>query len=306
MDPIAQPNQAAAHPLAGQAMSGAQIIVQVLADEGVTAIFGYSGGAILPTYDAVFTFNEAQRGAGGREIPLIVPANEQGAGFMAAGYARASGRVGVCLVTSGPGRHQHRDAGARLHGRFGADRGHLRPGAGRGHRHRRLPGSAGGRTHGSGRQARVPGHRSRRDSKPRCAPPSRSRAPAGPVRWWSTFRRTCRTGPGPIEAAGTLADSGLPPPRRGAGREHGRPRTAGRLRRAAVRIAAPADLCRRRRDQRRGVRGADRVCRGPEHPGGHDADGHRQHRYRASAVPCACSACTGWPPPITRSRIATS
>jgi acetolactate synthase-1/2/3 large subunit len=92
-----------AHPLAGKAMSGAEIIVQVLADEGVTAIFGYSGGAILPTYDAVFTFNEAQRASGGREVPLIVPANEQGAGFMAAGYARASGRVGVCLVTSGPG-----------------------------------------------------------------------------------------------------------------------------------------------------------------------------------------------------------
>ncbi|MDE2220266.1 MAG: biosynthetic-type acetolactate synthase large subunit [Gammaproteobacteria bacterium] len=84
-------------------MSGAEIIVQVLADEGVQAIFGYSGGAILPTYDAVFTFNEAQRRSGGREVPLIVPANEQGAGFMAAGYARASGRVGVCLVTSGPG-----------------------------------------------------------------------------------------------------------------------------------------------------------------------------------------------------------
>src|SRR5664279_2959739 len=91
------------HPLAGKAMSGAQMIVQVIADEGTEAIFGYSGGAILPTYDAVFTFNEAQRASGGREIPLIVPANEQGAGFMAAGFARASGRVGVCMVTSGPG-----------------------------------------------------------------------------------------------------------------------------------------------------------------------------------------------------------
>jgi acetolactate synthase I/II/III large subunit len=99
--PAAAPGRA--HPLAGTVMSGAQIIVQVLADEGVGAIFGYSGGAILPTYDAVFTFNEAQRAAGGREIPLIVPANEQGAGFMAAGFARASGKVGVCLVTSGPG-----------------------------------------------------------------------------------------------------------------------------------------------------------------------------------------------------------
>ena len=91
------------HPLAGKAMTGAEMIVQVLADEGVEAIFGYSGGAILPTYDAVFTFNEAQKSSGGRQVPLIVPANEQGAGFMAAGYARASGRVGVCLVTSGPG-----------------------------------------------------------------------------------------------------------------------------------------------------------------------------------------------------------
>jgi acetolactate synthase I/II/III large subunit len=91
------------HPLAGKAMTGAEMIVQVLADEGVEAIFGYSGGAILPTYDAIFTFNETQKGVGGRQVPLIVPANEQGAGFMAAGYARASGKVGVCLVTSGPG-----------------------------------------------------------------------------------------------------------------------------------------------------------------------------------------------------------
>jgi len=91
------------HPLAGKKMTGSQIIMQVLADEGVGAIFGYSGGAILPTYDAIMTFNEGQKAGGGRQIPLIVPANEQGAGFMAAGYARASGRVGVCMVTSGPG-----------------------------------------------------------------------------------------------------------------------------------------------------------------------------------------------------------
>jgi acetolactate synthase I/II/III large subunit len=91
------------HPLAGQQMSGARMIMQVLADEGVTAIFGYSGGAILPTYDAVFLYNEQQVREGEPQIPLIVPANEQGAGFMAAGYARATGRVGVCIVTSGPG-----------------------------------------------------------------------------------------------------------------------------------------------------------------------------------------------------------
>jgi acetolactate synthase I/II/III large subunit len=51
----------------------------------------------------VFLYNEACAKSGSRPIPLIVPANEQGAGFMAAGYARACGRVGVCLVTSGPG-----------------------------------------------------------------------------------------------------------------------------------------------------------------------------------------------------------
>jgi acetolactate synthase-1/2/3 large subunit len=89
----------AAHPLAGASMTGAEMLVQVLADEGVDTIFGYSGGAILPIYDAVFRYNQEHHAS----MPLIVPANEQGAGFMAAGYARASGRVGVALVTSGPG-----------------------------------------------------------------------------------------------------------------------------------------------------------------------------------------------------------
>src|SRR3984893_6934 len=89
----------AAHRLAGATMTGADMLVQVLADEGVDTIFGYSGGAILPIYDAVFRYNQEHESA----MPLIVPANEQGAGFMAAGFARASGRGGVVLVTSGPG-----------------------------------------------------------------------------------------------------------------------------------------------------------------------------------------------------------
>ena len=88
-----------AHPLAGKMMSGSDIIMQVLAQEGTQVIFGYSGGAILPTYDAVFRFNAETNNS----MPLIVPANEQGAGFMASGYARASGKVGVVMVTSGPG-----------------------------------------------------------------------------------------------------------------------------------------------------------------------------------------------------------
>ncbi len=80
-------------------MLGSEIIMHVLAQEGTEVIFGYSGGAILPTYDAVFRFNAETN----ESMPLIVPANEQGAGFMASGYARASGKVGVVMVTSGPG-----------------------------------------------------------------------------------------------------------------------------------------------------------------------------------------------------------
>ena len=92
------------HPLAGTRMTGADIVVQVLADEGVDTIFGYSGGAILPTYDAVFRYNDTHKTADDKApMPLVVPANEQGAGFMASGYARASGKVGVVMVTSGPG-----------------------------------------------------------------------------------------------------------------------------------------------------------------------------------------------------------
>jgi len=92
------------HPLIGTRLSGADIVVQVLSDEGVDVVFGYSGGAILPVYDAVFRFNlDHLRDDGSEPLPLIVPANEQGAGFMAQGYARASGKVGVALVTSGPG-----------------------------------------------------------------------------------------------------------------------------------------------------------------------------------------------------------
>ena len=65
------------HPLAGTNMTGSDIIVQVLAQEGTDVIFGYSGGAILPTYDAVFRFNAETN----ESMPLIVPANEQGYGI---------------------------------------------------------------------------------------------------------------------------------------------------------------------------------------------------------------------------------
>ncbi|MEL7450945.1 MAG: thiamine pyrophosphate-binding protein, partial [Pseudomonadota bacterium] len=92
---------------AGQVMTGAEQVVQVLVEEGVDRVFGYSGGAILPVFDAIFRYN-MENGPESSDVadlplPMIVPANEQGAAFMAAGYARASGKVGVAMVTSGPG-----------------------------------------------------------------------------------------------------------------------------------------------------------------------------------------------------------
>ena len=98
-----RPQPAPTNTPSGKLMSGADVIVEVLAQEGVDTVFGYSGGAILPTFDSVFRYNAEHSQAGVEPMPLIVPANEQGAGFMAAGYARSSGGVGVAMVTSGPG-----------------------------------------------------------------------------------------------------------------------------------------------------------------------------------------------------------
>lgn len=75
-------------------LSGAQILLECLKKEGITHIFGYPGGAVLPIYDAIFDC---------KEIEHVLVRHEQGAAHMADGYARSSGKVGVCLATSGPG-----------------------------------------------------------------------------------------------------------------------------------------------------------------------------------------------------------
>ena len=74
-------------------LTGAEIVWATLVGEGVSTVFGYPGGAILPTYDAL------------RKFPIhhVLVRHEQGAAHMADGYARASGRVGVAVATSGPG-----------------------------------------------------------------------------------------------------------------------------------------------------------------------------------------------------------
>src|SRR5437764_3711583 len=73
--------------------TGAQIVWECLVKQGVTDIFGYPGGAILPTYDAMLDY----------PIRHILVRHEQGATHMADGYARATGKVGVAIATSGPG-----------------------------------------------------------------------------------------------------------------------------------------------------------------------------------------------------------
>ncbi|MBB3839067.1 acetolactate synthase-1/2/3 large subunit [Runella defluvii] len=76
-------------------LSGAQALMESLIAEGTEVIFGYPGGAIMPTYDALFDYTD--------RLDHILVRHEQGAGHAAQGYARTSGKPGVCLVTSGPG-----------------------------------------------------------------------------------------------------------------------------------------------------------------------------------------------------------
>src|SRR6516225_5148228 len=74
-------------------VTGAQIVVHLLENLGVSVVAGIPGGPILPLYDAL----------AGSGIRHVLARHEQGAGFIAQGLARASGRAGVCLATSGPG-----------------------------------------------------------------------------------------------------------------------------------------------------------------------------------------------------------
>jgi acetolactate synthase-1/2/3 large subunit len=76
-------------------MTGAQILVQSLLDQGVEVVFGYPGGSVLNIYDALY---ERQT-----ELRHIVTSHEQGAAHAADGYARSTGKTGVVLATSGPG-----------------------------------------------------------------------------------------------------------------------------------------------------------------------------------------------------------
>lgn len=76
-------------------LTGAEIIVECLKEQGVDTVFGYPGGAILNVYDALYEYRD--------QITHVLTSHEQGASHAADGYARATGKVGVCMATSGPG-----------------------------------------------------------------------------------------------------------------------------------------------------------------------------------------------------------
>ena len=76
-------------------MKGSDIVVECLLEQGVDTVFGYPGGTILEIYDSLYKYQD--------KINHILTSHEQGASHAADGYARATGKVGVCLATSGPG-----------------------------------------------------------------------------------------------------------------------------------------------------------------------------------------------------------
>ena len=76
-------------------LSGSEIIIECLKEQGVDTVFGYPGGAILNLYDELYKHKD--------EIHHVLTSHEQGAAHAADGYARSTGKVGVCLATSGPG-----------------------------------------------------------------------------------------------------------------------------------------------------------------------------------------------------------
>ncbi|WP_138482562.1 biosynthetic-type acetolactate synthase large subunit [Dyadobacter bucti] len=89
---IAEPQVSVAKP---ELINGSHALIRSLIEEGVETIFGYPGGAIMPVYDAIYDYQD--------QVNHILVRHEQGAAHAAEGFARVTGRVGVCMVTSGPG-----------------------------------------------------------------------------------------------------------------------------------------------------------------------------------------------------------
>ena len=238
-------------------MLGSDAILRCLEAEGVEVMFGIPGGAILPTYDAI---------ARGTTVRHVLARHEQGAGHMAEGYARASGKVGVAMATSGPGATNLVTPIADAWMDSTPIVVHHRPGAVEPDRHRRVPGDRRDRDHDADRQALVarPG-RARAAAGDEERVPRRAQRPAGPR------ARRHREG----RAGGRVR---LLVPGRG---RHARLEAADEGARAADprggegdrRVEAADRLRRRRRAQRERVGRAARAGRDRRLARGRDADG---------------------------------
>ena len=154
-----------------QQMTGAEMVIQALLDQGVEHIFGYPGGAVLPIYDAMFQQDKLQH---------ILVRHEQGAVHAAEGYARSTGKVGVRAGDLGSGRDQCGDRPHRRADGFDPAGLHHRPGADASDRQRRVPGMRHGRHHAALHQAQLSGEERRTTSRACCTRRSTSRRTAGP------------------------------------------------------------------------------------------------------------------------------
>ena len=266
--------------VAPEQLTGAQSVIRSLEELDVEVIFGIPGGAVLPVYDPLFD---------SQKLRHVLVRHEQGAGHAASGYAHATGKVGVCMATSGPGATNLVTplADAQMDSiPVVAITGQVGRGA---DRHRRLPGGRHLRHHDADHQAQLPGPLRRRHS------PGDGRGL--PHRGLGTPGRGARRHPqgraaGPVHVQLAAAD--------GSARlqaEHQTAQPADPRGRQADRGRAQTGALRRRwRHPRRGDRAAARSGRTDRHPGRHHADGARRVSGQPPRRTWACPACTArWP-----------
>ncbi len=274
-----------------QVMTGADILVQSLVDHGVEVIFAYPGGASMPLHQALTRY--------GDQIRTILPRHEQGGGFAAQGYARTTGKVGVCMATSGPGATNlvTAIADAKLDSiPLIAITGQVRH---HGHRHRRVSGDADRRGLPRHHQASLPG-----DRRPATLPRVMKEA----------FHIATTGRPGPVlidmpkdvQLRPCVPDWDAPMNLPGYRLE-----AAARTPEQIDQVAAAIKLAKRpviyagggiisadASDELRELRPQD------GHPRDHDRDGTGRVSRRRSPARSTCSACTAASTPTTRSTIA--
>ena len=153
-------------------MTGAEMVIEALADQGVKHLFGYPGGAVLPIYDALF--QQSNR------LQHVLVRHEQGAVHAAEGYARSTGKVGCVLVTSGPGATNAVTGLTDALCDSDPAGGDHRAGADAPDRQRRLPGMRHRRHHAALHQAQLPGEEHRRPAAACCTRRSTSPRAGGP------------------------------------------------------------------------------------------------------------------------------